>query len=227
MERRLEPELMDDWARAEAYALSDFSKPHDAYVERFRETFPDFSESPWVTQVVDLGCGSADPDIRFARAYPKTFIYAIDGSYPMLYFGRQAVRKTNELMIPKRIRFKKAKLPDHGFESPFFHAVISNSLLHHLPDPQVLWISVKGLALPNAPIFVMDLYRQKNEEEARRLVELHSEPDDSELMKDDFFNSFCAAFEPREVEDQLKVAGLSQLTVEVVSDRHMLISGRA
>lgn len=35
MERVLEPELMDDWAGAEAYANSDFSEAHNAYIARF------------------------------------------------------------------------------------------------------------------------------------------------------------------------------------------------
>jgi hypothetical protein len=34
----------------------------------------------------------------------------------------------------------------------------------------------------------------------------------------------CAAFTPTEVEDQLRAAGLA-LTVEPVSERHMLIKG--
>lgn len=68
MKRIVEPELMEDPAQAEAYATSDFSEPHNAFVDRFKHLFPDFTEGI----VVDLGCGNADPTIRFARAYiPK------------------------------------------------------------------------------------------------------------------------------------------------------------
>ena len=43
MKRILEPEeLMDDAAQAEAYATSDFTEPHNAFVDRFATTFPDF-----------------------------------------------------------------------------------------------------------------------------------------------------------------------------------------
>ena len=44
---------MNDIAQAEAYAQTDFSEPHDAFVAHFRERFPDFKDG----NVLDLGCG--------------------------------------------------------------------------------------------------------------------------------------------------------------------------
>ena len=49
-----------------------------------------------------------------------------------------------------------------------------------------------------------------------------SEP---EVLKKDFYHSLLAAFEPAEVEYQLSVNGLAELSVMVVSDRHMIICG--
>lgn len=229
MERIPEPQLMDDWAQAKAYAESDFSEPHNAYVAKFQETFPSFADRFWGTHVVDLGCGTADPAIRFARAFPRIDIHGIDGSYPMLFYGRRALINLKEVMVAKRIKLKEAMLPDHGFNSPAFHAVISNSLLHHLPDPQVLWRSVFELALPGAPIFIMDLMRPDSKEAARKLVEMHSLPTDPELMKKDFYNSLLAAFEPAEVEEQLDQSDLRDyhIHVDVISNRHLLVHGWA
>lgn len=227
MERVLEPELMDDWARAKAYAESDFSIPHNAYVARFQELFPDFQDKPWGTQVVDLGCGNADPTIRFARAFPRVWVHGMDGSHPMIYLARIAVINTRDVMIDKRISFKETILPKHPFPAPSFDAVISNSLLHHLKDPQILWQTVKELALPNAPIFVMDLIRPESKDHAIELVIMHSEKSDPELMREDFYNSLLAAFEPQEVEEQLKKAHMDYLHVEVVDEYHMMIHGRS
>jgi hypothetical protein len=47
------------------------------------------------------------------------------------------------------------------------------------------------------------------------------------VLKQDFRNSLHAAFEPAEVTEQLQVAGLGQqLSVNVVSDRHLAVWGR-
>jgi hypothetical protein len=45
-----------------------------------------------------------------------------------------------------------------------------------------------------------------------------------EILKRDFYNSLLAAFTPQEVEAQLAGAGLN-LSVDVISDRHMVIHG--
>ena len=55
LEQRIpEPQLMDDEAQAEAYATTDFSEPHQAFVTHFTERFPDFSGG----EVMDLGCSA-------------------------------------------------------------------------------------------------------------------------------------------------------------------------
>ena len=44
------------------------------------------------------------------------------------------------------------------------------------------------------------------------------------ILKEDFYNSLCAAFTVEEVRSQIKQAGLD-LDVIQISDRHMLIRG--
>jgi hypothetical protein len=47
------------------------------------------------------------------------------------------------------------------------------------------------------------------------------------VLKRDFLNSLFAAFEPNEISEQLRAAGLDdQLEVHVVSDRHVAVWGR-
>jgi hypothetical protein len=57
-----------------------------------------------------------------------------------------------------------------------------------------------------------------------RLVELYADGE-PEVLKKDFYNSLLAAFEPKEVEYQLAMSKFSELSVTVVSDRHMVICG--
>ena len=220
MERVLEPELMDDDEQARAYAESDFSGPHDAFVARFKRTFPSFSEG----RVADLGCGNADPTIRLALAYPQARFVGFDGSQPMLSFGNSAIQAAG---LAGRILLTRRILPDHGERRQSYDVVISNSLLHQLHHPEVLWQSTIELAKPGAHIFVMDLTRPPTIEAAEGLVALHTQTSDPELMKRDFYNSLRAALRPEEVRLQLDALGLGGLHVEVVSDRHMIIWGTA
>jgi len=96
-------------------------------------------------------------------------------------------------------------------------------MLHHLPDPQVLWSEVRRLGRPGAAVYVMDLIRPDSPVLAREIVErvaAHEHP----VLKEDFYNSLCAAFTVSEIRSQLESAGLP-LTVEQVTDRHMRIKG--
>lgn len=218
MERIPEPELMDEATQALAYASADFSEPHDAFVARFRHRFPDFSGG----SVLDLGCGPADVTIRFAHAYPATRIVGLDGAGAMLVLGERAVDAAG---LRERVRFAQVRLPATSLPGSPYEAVISNSLLHHLASPRVLWDAAIAAAAPGACIFVMDLVRPPSQEAASELVALHS-GDAPEVLRRDFLNSLLAAFRPDEVRAQLRAAGLAHLRVEIASDRHLIVFGR-
>jgi hypothetical protein len=49
---------------------------------------------------------------------------------------------------------------------------------------------------------------------------------EAELMRRDFANSLRAAYRPDEIRNQLVAAGLGSLTLDVVSDRHLIVWGR-
>jgi SAM-dependent methyltransferase len=218
MERVPEPELMDDPAQARAYAEADFSEPHQAFVEHFRRRFPAFAGG----RVMDLGCGPADVTLRFGRAYPAADILGVDGAQAMLVLAREAVERVG---LGGRIHFARLRLPARALPGGF-DAVISNSLLHHLADPQVLWAAVRQAARPGAAVLVMDLMRPESETELERLVAAYT-ADAPEVLRRDFRNSLRAAYRPEEVEKQLTGAGLGGFRVEVVSDRHLLAWGAA
>ena len=58
----------------------------------------------------------------------------------------------------------------------------------------------------------------------RRLQAVHL-PDTPEVLRQDFIASLAAAFEPAEVEDQLREAGLDGLSVSQEGDRYLVVSG--
>jgi ubiquinone/menaquinone biosynthesis C-methylase UbiE len=218
IERIPEPDLMDDAEQAKAYADADFSGPHDAFVDFFKARFPDFSDG----SVLDLGCGTADVMIRFAENFPHAVITGIDGAAAMLDIARHDVKQRG---YAGRIELKKCVLPDPGFIDRKFDAVISNSLLHHLTDPMVLWETLKQCAKDGAPVFIMDLMRPESKQSARDFM-LKYTADESPLLQKDFYNSLLASYNGREIRDQLRSMRLDFLNIEIVSDRHILVWGR-
>ncbi|MEJ2397405.1 MAG: SAM-dependent methyltransferase, partial [Gammaproteobacteria bacterium] len=100
----------------------------------------------------------------------------------------------------------------------------SNSLLHHLHEPMVLWRSLKQYANPGAAIFIMDLLRPASSDDAQKLVTEYA-GDEPEILRKDFLASLYAAFSLEEVRQQLADMQLSHLQVTDVSDRHLIIYG--
>src|SRR5262245_61110528 len=163
MDRVPEPELMEDPEQASAYAAADFSQENQGFVDRFGDYFPGFSGG----RVLDAGCGPADIPIRFARQYPSSQLTAVDASLPMIKLAEQAVTQAG---LTDRIAVRCER-----FEAVpganVFDAVLSNSLLHHLPNPLQFWHKLRQLVKPGASVLVMDLLRPDSPEEAQAIVD--------------------------------------------------------
>lgn len=219
MERRPEPELMDAPEQVKAYAAADFAEPNARFVDAVLELMASPAESG---ELVDLGCGPGDICIRLARALPGWSLTGIDAGPNMIARGRRAVEAAG---LDDRIRLQENRLPDPGLPEGRFDAVVSNSLLHHLADPMALWDSVMQLARAGAWVLVMDLHRPDTPREAARLVDEHA-AGEPEILRQDFYNSLCAAYTADEVRAQLHAAGMDELPVAVTSDRHWMVRGR-
>jgi cyclopropane fatty-acyl-phospholipid synthase-like methyltransferase len=219
MQRIPEPELMDEQDQAAAYAAADWSEAHDKVPAHFRQRFPEFAAG----RVIDLGCGTADVTIRFARAYPDVTILGVDGSETMLSFGRRAVRDAG---LGSRITLEKRHLPDPGIETRTFDALISNSLLHHFADPVVFWCTAAQSVKPGAPVLLVDLVRPADHETAVQLVKEHAQGAPPVLERD-FTASLHAAYTVDEVRQQLMEAGLPHFNVEQVDILHLVAWGKA
>ncbi|WP_447603764.1 class I SAM-dependent methyltransferase [Nitrospira sp. Nam80] len=216
MERTPEPELMDDVAQAKAYAAADFSRENQDFVNLFREYFPDWTAG----HVIDLGCGPADIPIRFARSYPGAQITAVDASGPMIALAEEAVKSAG---FADRIRLRCERFQQLALGEPG-DAALSNSLLHHLPNPLQFWYRLKQLVKPGSAVLVMDLLRPESTEAARALVERYA-ADEQPILKRDFYHSLLAAYTEDEVAAQLAEMNLSRLLIDVPDDRHWVVGG--
>lgn len=219
MQRVPEPELMDDAEQARAYAEADFEQPHALFVELLQRKLLGL---PPTGRALDLGCGAGDISFRVARACEGWHIDAVDASLAMLSLARERAARDP---ARDRLRFTWGRLPDDAPPRDSYELIFSNSLLHHLPEPEILWSSVKRFCAPGGWIFVMDLMRPDSEGEVEALVERHA-AGEPELLRRDFRASLFAAYRPGEATRQLERAGLEGLRVETVSDRHWIASGR-
>lgn len=215
MERTLEPELMEEADQAAAYANADFASSDELIVSAFLRALGETQAGP----VVDLGCGPGNMALRLAAALPEVEILGVDGSETMLGFARARGAPFGD-----RVRFLHARLPTPQLPAARFGAIISNSLLHHLPEPAVLWDTVRIVGRPGAAVWIHDLRRPASPDDALALVRTYaaSEP---EVLQRDFLASLHAAFTVEEVQAQLDRAGLS-LRAEAVGDRHLAVMGR-
>lgn len=222
MQRVCEPELMNAADQARAYAEADFSASDQALVERIEALFG----ADLGPLVVDLGCGPGTISFRLADRFPASVVLGIDGAPAMLAIAQQQLQQ--QRLPPGRVQFRAAVLPCPALEAELqgrCTAVVSNSLLHHLHDPQVLWRTVLRLATSGAALYVQDLRRPADEASVAALVaeQMAGAP---AVLRHDFAASLRAAFTPAEVEEQLRCAGLAALQVQPVGGRHLEIQGR-
>ena len=216
MNRTLEPELMEDPAQVRAYAAADFSQENQGFVDRFREYFPDFSEG----HVLDLGCGPGDIPIRFAQAFPSCRITAVDASKPMVQLAEETVQRAG---LAGRITFRCERFQDLAGTN-IVDAAISNSLLHHVPNPLQLWHKLRLAVKPGSPVLVMDLLRPESPEAAQAIVDQYA-PEAPDILRIDFYNSLLAAFTEDDISAQLARMNLTRLIVDVPDDRHWVVGG--
>ncbi len=217
MERLREPEIMDGEEQVRAYAQADFARENQWFVDYFLEVFPDFREG----LVLDLGCGPADIPIRLARACPSLTLLAIDASRPMIKLAQRAI---DDAKVGDRIRVMCQRFQDVRLEHPA-DAIISNSLVHHVPNPLQFWYALKRFAKPGAPVLVMDLARPETTEEAQALVDRYA-ANESDQLRLDFYNSLLSALTEDEVAAHLAELNLSRLLIDVPDDRHWVVTGR-
>ena len=206
---------MDERTQAEAYASADFAEPHQYCVDTCHRV-----HGPFSGHVLDLGCGPGDVLTRYARANPDAVFLGVDGAPVMLELASAALEDEG---VAARVELAHHYLPSKELHTRRFDAIVSNSLLHHLNDPSVLWETIRLAGRSGARVFVMDLMRPDSEEEVDSMVSRYA-MDAPPVLRRDFRASLHAAYRTDEVESQLAASGL-ELTVEAVTDRHFIVWG--
>ncbi len=224
MERIPEPELMEGAAQAQAYGAADFSATDHDLVQRLVQLVGANGPSQGL-RIMDLGCGPGNITFRLAERFRHAQVVGLDGADAMLDLARQALRRKADWQ--QRVTLALATLP-LAPGSPLgadFGVVVSNSLLHHLHDPQVLWRAIGQLAAPGAVVLIRDLRRPATPEAILALVQRYASGA-PELLQRDYGHSLAAAFTLTEVRAQLREAQLPWLEAQELGDRYLEVAGR-
>lgn len=214
--RVLEPEGMESAEEVAAYDAMDHGGVNARFVEDFLATGAD------LTAVADLGTGTALIPIELFRTRPDARITAVDLAPEMLAAAsRNIARAEAEAAITVLLGdAKRTPLPDASQR-----AVMSNSLVHHVPEPLSFFVDAARLLGPGGVLFVRDLYRPEDDDAVSRLVALYTEHD-TDHQRALFEASLRAALTVTEVRALAAQAGLAGAVVEASSDRHWTLAWR-
>ncbi|MED5383181.1 MAG: class I SAM-dependent methyltransferase [Cyanobacteriota bacterium] len=217
MQRQPEPELMEGPQQVQVYADADFGAGDAHTLSLLNGLLERTGALPPTPSLVDLGCGPGNITLRLAQAFPEARVIGVDGSAAMLAIAR---RRASELDLNVEFRCCDLRcLDDLGAD-----LVTSNSLLHHLHQPDLLWRTTMAIAAPGCRVLHRDLRRPASIEALDQLQQRHLGEAPALLVRD-FRASLAAAFEIQEVNDQLLEAGLGSWSVEPEDDRYLVVSG--
>jgi ubiquinone/menaquinone biosynthesis C-methylase UbiE len=208
--RILETEVMNTAAEAHDYDTMDHSHVNRLFVSDLLACGAD------VTDVLDLGTGTAQIPIELCRQSPIAQIVAVDAASEML---RIADRNLVAAGFTDRIALALVDAKRLPYADGTFSTVISNSIVHHIPEPRTAMSEAVRVCKPAGTIFVRDLLRPTDARSLAQLVELHA-ADCNEHQRRMFADSLHAALSLDEVRAIVESLGFSANDVEQTSDRH-------
>jgi ubiquinone/menaquinone biosynthesis C-methylase UbiE len=210
LNRVLEPEVMDSAEEARDYDAMDHSSVNRLFVTDFLAIWNDRGS------ILDVGTGTAQIPIELCRQHAKAQITAIDMAEHMLAVGRDNVRKAG---LADCIRLEKQDAKALPYANGAFAAVISNSIIHHIPEPAECIAEMVRVCGPNGTIFVRDLMRPADGRTLQLLVQAYAGNANQHQQKM-FAESLHAALTLDEIRELVADAGFSTETVQPTSDRH-------
>ena len=216
--RVLEPEAMDTPEEADAYDAMDHAAVNDCFVADFLAAHGPCRGG----ELLDVGTGPGRIPIALGHADPHARILGIDLAEPMLDRAR---RNTAGAGLAGRIRFERADAKALPYADGAFEALLSNTIVHHIPEPARVLAEMARVVAPGGTLFVRDLARPETGDDVARLVEQYAGAE-APAARALFEASLHAALTVDEVRDLVRALGLPDTGVEMTSDRHWTWVGR-
>jgi ubiquinone/menaquinone biosynthesis C-methylase UbiE len=219
--RILEPEVMDTEAEAVDYDRMDHAAVNRLFADDFLALAPDRLPAKATCRVLDLGTGTAQIPIEIARRRNDLRITAIDLAAHMLQVAQRNVISTG---LTAQIKLEQVDAKGLPYADGDFDAVISNSIIHHIPEPRIAFREMVRMLRSGGTLFVRDLLRPPDRLTLEQLVVTYA-GDENDHQRQMFGDSLHAALSLEEVRALLADAGLPDEWVRQTSDRHWTISG--
>lgn len=214
--RVLEPEAMDDEGEAEEYDRMDHAAVNAAFVDAVLAHEPDLSRA------LDVGTGTARIPLELAGRSPAAHVTAIDLSPAMLAVARRNVAAAG---LTGRVTLVRGDSKGIAGPDGAYTCVMSNSIVHHIPEPAKALAEMARVLAPGGLLFVRDLFRPRDRAELERLVAAYAARDTASQRKL-FADSLAAALTVDEVRALVRSFGVSASAVSATSDRHWTLGWR-
>jgi ubiquinone/menaquinone biosynthesis C-methylase UbiE len=210
LSRELEPEVMDSELEALEYDQMLFHDVNLAFALRALTLTS-------TGRFLDLGTGTAQVPILILQNSPsEIYLDAIDMSTSMIKLAQKNVVSSQTSDKIGLVVGDAKRLP---FRRHTFDMVVSNSLVHHLPDATELLREVSRVLKPTGGLLIRDLIRPESEQHMEELVTRYT-PGASICQGDLFRSSLRAALTMDEVSDSLRKVFLERVRLVQSSNRH-------
>lgn len=210
LDRILEPEVMDSPQEALDYDTMDHHTVNHVFVDDLLAV----NEMPG--DVLDLGTGTAQIPIELCRRETTCRVLAADAAISMLELARYNVEAAG---LIHRIQLAHVDAKRLDYADDMFDTVISNSIVHHIPEPGLVLSEAVRVTKPAGLLFFRDLLRPADAGTLTDLVATYA-GDANEQQQKMFAESLHAALTLAEVRDMVASLGFAPESVQATSDRH-------
>lgn len=166
--------------------------------------------------VLDLGTGTALIPIELCERLEDCRVMACDMSVAMLDLAVYNLAVTS---AASRIQLDQADAKRLHYDDGQFDIVMSNSIVHHIPDPICALREAVRVAKAGGILFIRDLMRPETSSEVERLVATYAS-DANDHQRKMFDDSLHAALTLDEIRDLVSELGFDRDTLQATSDRH-------
>lgn len=172
--------------------------------------------------LLDVGTGTALIPIELCSRGVVVQVTAIDLAVEMLKLAEHNVTRAelSHCISVKRVDAKQMPYADGSFD-----VVMSNSIVHHIPEPRSVFAEMFRVLRPDGVLFVRDLLRPETDKQLNDLVMTYAGRENAHSQQM-FRDSLHAALTLDEVRDMIAPHGLLASAVAQTSDRHWTLAWR-
>ena len=214
--RILEPEIMDTVDEARDYDAMDHSEVNRVFVSDLLKTMTDSGHNG-SQRILDLGTGTALIPIELCRQSEcQHEIRAVDLAQEML---KVAALNVQTAKLEQQITLELIDAKQLSCDDGTFDVVMSNTIVHHIPEPMTVLAESVRVLKPGGLLFVRDLLRPESREQLEELVELHAGQESDSACKM-FSESLHAALTIEEATELCRQIRMNPFEINQTSDRH-------